>query len=98
MKAMNMNDYRVVWCDEGQVRCVDGLTLFTANKAFAAICRELRKSIAWVHILRMPERTTIASMDRAAIEFADRAAGIVSAWRKSAPQNTGGEMNPEDQA
>jgi len=94
-----LHDYRVVWCDEGQVRCVDGLTMSTANKAFAAICRELRQSIAWVHILRMPDRTTVASIDRAAIAFTDTHADTVAQWRRrNQPRNIGGELDPGDQA
>lgn len=95
-----MNEYRVVWCDEGTVRMVDGLTLETANKAFAAVCRELRATLSWVHILRMPERTVYASLDRAAMDARD--AMIRAQDGPEAPRwrwmNVGGELAPEDQA
>lgn len=88
------HDYRVTWCDNGQVRCVDGLSLETAQRAFAAVCKELRATLSWVHLLRMPERTTYASMDRATITAVDN---LTDALRR-APMNVGGELNPEDQA
>lgn len=87
-------DYRVTWCDDGRVRCVDGMTLDTAQRAFAAICKELRATLSWVHLIRMPDRTTYASMDRATMDAVD---SLTQALRR-APMNVGGELNPEDQA
>lgn len=85
-----MKEYRIVWCDHDQVHTVDGLTLETAQRAFSNICRELRPELAWVHILRMPDRVTYASLDRSMIETEDRLREIIF------PRNVGGELAPED--
>jgi hypothetical protein len=86
-----MSDYRLVWCDCGTVRSVDGLTLEAAQRGFAGICRELRPTLAWVHILRMPERSTYASRDRAELDARDAMDAIMRR-----PMNVGGELAPED--
>ena len=90
--------YRLVWCRRGDtVQSEDGLTETQAYRMFASVLRECAGELDWLHILRLPDRTIQASIDRAELQALAKMRAAVNppqprGWRPV----DGGELAPED--